>query len=86
MRAESLDKKTKRLWKEFLLVVEAVNVDARKNLDKNNISAGKRARHGYRLLRKKAHELAVISVERDRVVQQERDVAKGRVPKNEVSK
>jgi hypothetical protein len=52
-------------WKELKTLVEANEIDVMKNAN-GNASAGVRARHGLRLLQKKAAELVKTTLAHDK--------------------
>lgn len=55
-------------WRMLKIIVDSIDVDAVKSVDRGNLSAGKRFRRGIRLLKETAHALLMESVELDKEV------------------
>lgn len=53
-------------WRMLKIIVESIDIDAIKSADRGNLSAGKRFRHGIRLLKTTAHDLLMNSIKLDK--------------------
>ena len=53
-------------WEEFKTLVESIDSDFYKNVDKGNKSAGVRVRKGLRLVKKEAANLVKASLDNDK--------------------
>ena len=53
-------------WEEFKTLVESIDADFYKNVDKGNKSAGVRVRKGLRLVKKEAACLVKATLENDK--------------------
>ena len=55
-------------WNELKVIVDSIDIDSMKSVDRGNLSAGKRFRRGIRMLKQTAHRLLLESVELDKQV------------------
>lgn len=72
-------------WHELAVIVEAMELDVRKHIARNNRAAGLRMRHALRTIKTRAHDLLLRSLERDkqeierrRTLRTERNANKGK--------
>ena len=55
-------------WQELKLIIKSLELDIAKNCMDNNLSAGKRARKGFRQIKKLATSLTKLTLSRDKKV------------------
>ena len=55
-------------WQEIKLIIQSLELDIAKNCIDNNLSAGKRARRGFRQIKKLSSSLTKLTLARDKKV------------------